>query len=157
MGMHRVGDDEAAGGLDSVAGHGGIVLVLEDALVDQSEDFGAGAGLYVYLGTHDTPAARNADIVLPITTHAEQEGTFTNHERRVQRFWPALQPPGMARPAWLILGALAAEMTGETGPATAAEAFATLSDAVPAFGGLTYEDLGTEGAVAKAAAHASGD
>jgi predicted molibdopterin-dependent oxidoreductase YjgC len=95
-------------------------------------------------------------VVLPITTHAEQEGTFTNHERRVQRFWPALQAPGMARPAWLILGALDAELTGGTAAQTAADAFADLSDAVPAFGGLTYADLGTRGATAQAAAGAKG-
>jgi NADH-quinone oxidoreductase subunit G len=156
LGMKRVGADDASGGLDSVASHGGIVLVLGDALADQPEGFGGTAGLYVYLGTHDSPAAARAHVVLPITTHAEQEGTFTNHERRVQRFWPALQAPGMARPAWLILGALDAELTGETAAQTAADAFADLSDAVPAFGGLTYADLGTRGATAQAAAGAKG-
>jgi PAS domain-containing protein len=39
---------------------------------------------------------------------------------------------------------------------TAADAFADLSDAVPAFGGLTYADLGTRGATAQAAAGAKG-
>lgn len=156
LGMKRVGGDDATGGLESVADHDGIIIVLGDALADQPEDFGNRAGLYVYLGTHDAPAARNAHVVLPITTHAEQEGTFTNHGGRVQRFWPALQPPGMARPAWLILGALDAELTGEAAPQTAAEAFAELSDAVPAFGGLTYADLGAHGAVAGATAQASG-
>ncbi len=154
LGMRRVGDDAGAGGLDSVAEHGSIVIVLGDVLADQGEDFGAGADLYVYLGTHDSPAAKHADIVLPVTSHAEQEGTFTNHEGRVQRFWPALQPPGMARPAWLILGALDAELTGEGAPETAAELFGKLSDAVPAFGGLTYPDLGTQGASAKVGAGA---
>ncbi|MDH3207904.1 MAG: 2Fe-2S iron-sulfur cluster-binding protein [Gemmatimonadota bacterium] len=148
LGMKRVGADDATGGLESVAGHSGIVVVLGDALADQPEDFGSKAGLYIYLGTHDSAAAQAAHVVLPITTHAEQEGTFTNHEGRVQRFWPALEAPGMARPAWLILGALDAELTGEAGPQTAAEAFAELSEAIPALGGLTYEDLGTRGAVA---------
>ena len=152
MGMHRVGTDDATGGLESVARHAGIVIVLGDELSDQPEDFGEDAGLYVYMGTHDPRAARNAHIVLPVTTHAEQEGTFTNHDGRVQRFWPALEAPGMARPAWLIVGALNAELTGEAPPHTAAGAFAALSKAVPAFGGLTYDDLGTQGAAPKAAA-----
>jgi NADH-quinone oxidoreductase subunit G len=156
LGMKRVGSDEAKGGLESVAGHTGIVIVMADALDDQSEDFGSEAGLYVYLGTHDSPAAKAAHLVLPITTHAEQEGTFTNHEGRVQRFWPALEAPGMARPAWLILGALDAEITGEAAPATAAQAFASLSAALTAFEGLTYAEIGAHGAVAKAPAHAMG-
>ena len=156
LGMHRVGSDDATGGLDKVRGHDGIVIVLGDALADQDASFGSKAALYVYLGTHGSAAARSAHFVLPVTTHAEQEGTFTNHEGRVQRFWPALKAPGMARPAWLVLGALVGELSGETAPRTAAEAFAALSDAVPAFGGLDYERLGTRGALPMAPATAKG-
>jgi hypothetical protein len=42
-------------------------------------------------------------------------------------------------------------LTGEAGPRTAADAFAVLSEAVQAFGGISYADLGTQGSVAKAA------
>ncbi|MEQ1856270.1 MAG: 2Fe-2S iron-sulfur cluster-binding protein [Longimicrobiales bacterium] len=147
LGMHRVGSDDATGGLDKVRSHEGIVIVLGDALADQGESFGAKAALYVYIGTHAPAAARAAHFVLPATTHAEQEGTFTNHEGRVQRFWPALKAPGMARPAWLVLGAVVGEISGEAVPRTAAEAFASLADAVPAVGGLDYGKLGRRGAL----------
>jgi NADH-quinone oxidoreductase subunit G len=147
LGMHRVGSDEATGGLDKVRGHEGVVIVLGDALADQDETFGSSAALYVYIGTRLPAAARAAHFVLPVTTHAEQEGTFTNHAGRVQRFWPALTAPGMARPAWLVLGALVGELSGEAVPRTAADAFASLAEAVPAFGGLDYERLGTHGAL----------
>ena len=83
--------------LDAVAAHTGVVLVVGDALADQAATFGAKAALYVYLGTHAVVAAAHAHYVLPLTTFAEQEGTFTNHENRVQRFWPALQAPGDRR------------------------------------------------------------
>ena len=43
-------------------------------------------------------AAKNAHFVLPITTFAEQEGSYTNVQGRVQRFWPGVRPPGSARP-----------------------------------------------------------
>jgi hypothetical protein len=33
----------------------------------------------------------------------------------VQRFWPGLQAPGAARPAWLVLGALADELAQVSG------------------------------------------
>jgi NADH-quinone oxidoreductase subunit G len=145
LGMKRVGRDDATGGLERVRDHEGIVLVLGDALADQDASFGARAGLYVYLGTHAPPASRAAHVVLPLTTFAEQEGTFTNHEGRVQRFWPALRPPGMARPAWLVLGSLVAELGGGAAPRSAAEAFSALAGAVSAFHGLDYEGLGTSG------------
>jgi NADH-quinone oxidoreductase subunit G len=147
IGMRRVGSDEATGGLDGVASHEGIVIVLGDALADQDASFGAEAGLYVYMGTHDSPAVANADFVLPLVTHAEQEGTFTNGEGRVQRFWPALQAPGMARPAWFVIGALVGQLTERSGPRKASDAFSALGGAIPAFSGIGYHDMGTRGAV----------
>ncbi len=155
--MKRVGDDQAAGGLDSLATHTGVILVVGDDLADQPETFGDRAALYVFMGTHPAAAASRAHYVLPITTFAEQEGTFTNHENRVQRFWPGLEAPGASRPAWLVLGALLAERTGKT-PHTRPEA---AFEAIPAFGGLTYETVGTRGAVLgsspKLTAGAAGD
>ena len=143
LGMARVGDDDGAGGLDPLASHAGVVLVVGDDLEDQTATFGEGAALYVFVGTHSTAAASHAHFLLPLTTFAEQEGTFTNHENRVQRFWPALSPPGAARPAWLVLWALLAEHTEQAQPTTPEEAF----EAIPVFGGLTYEALGTHGRV----------
>lgn len=158
VGAKRVGGADGKGGLDSVATHDGIVLVLGDALADQNADFGKDAALYVYLGARGGPATGNAHFVLPITTFAEQEGTFTNLHGRVQRFWTALTAPGAARPAWFALGTLVAVHTAaETSPRTAADSFALLSAQVPAFAGLSYDDLGTRGAVVNETVSLSGD
>jgi NADH-quinone oxidoreductase subunit G len=157
LGLRRVGGDDGTGGLEDVSAHAGVVIVMGDGLADQGQNFASGAALRVYLGTHSGPAAAAADFVLPITTFAEQEGTFTNHEGRVQRFWPALRAPGLARPAWLVLGALVAEGTGSETPRRAAEAFARLVAAHDAFSGLSYDDIGTRGAVVNDAVPLSGD
>jgi NADH-quinone oxidoreductase subunit G len=156
LGMKRVGSDEATGGLEGVGRHDGIVIVLGDALEDLDEGFGSNAALYVYLGTHAGAAARTAHFVLPVTNYAESEGSFTNHEGRVQRFWAAADAPGMARPAWLVLGALVAELTGGGVPRTAADAFAALAESTGAFGGLDYETLGTAGALPRMPAGVKG-
>lgn len=147
LGMVRVGDAQAEGGLDAAAEHGGVLIVLGDALGDCGVDFGAEAELYVFLGTHAGVATGAADFVLPVTTFAEQEGTFMNRDGRVQRFWPALQAPGVARPAWRILRALVADLTDIAAPATAAEAWALAASEHDAFAGLDYERIGTRGAV----------
>lgn len=157
LGITRVGDADGTGGLEEVSDHDGVIVVLGDPLEDQDESFGVNAELYVYLGTHECAATEAAHLVLPITTFAEQEGTFTNHEGRVQRFWPALQPPGMARPAWLILGAILAELADGTAPRTAAEAFGSLSEVIPALSGLSYESIGMSGTPSATATHASPD
>ncbi len=147
LGMTRVGDDEGTGGLEAAAAHHGTLIVLGDELLDQDGDFGQEASLFVYLGAHPTSAATAADFILPLTTFAEQEGTFTNFEGRVQRFWLGLQPPGAARPAWLVLAAVAGQLAGEAIPSMASEAFVQAAEIAPEFQGLTYSTLGTRGAV----------
>ena len=146
LGFERAGGDDATGGLDDAAGHDGVLLVLGDELGDRNGDFGAGASLFVYLGAVDSPAARNADFVLPVTTFAEEEGSFVNVQGRVQRFWQGLRAPGSARPAWLVLGALAAALRGGETPGSAGDVFAELAGEHAAFAGLSYEGIGASGA-----------
>ena len=157
MGFKRVGDDEGAGGLSDLAGHTGVLIVVGDPLEDQDEDFGSQAELFVYLGSYEAKAAAHAHFVLPINTFAEQEGSFTNLQGRVQRFWPGVRTPGSARPGWLILGALLAELTESEAPASADEAFARVASAVSAFGEITYRELGTRGAPVGTSAGVAGD
>lgn len=49
-----------------------------------------------------TETARLADVVLPSASFAEREGTFTNAERRVQRFRQARRPEDNLPPDWQI-------------------------------------------------------
>ncbi len=157
LGLERVGDDDGTGGLETVSSHDGVVLVLGDALQDQAADFAGGASLFVYLGTHASEAVQGGDFILPVTTFAEQEGTFTNRVGRVQRFWPGLQAPGAARPAWLVLGAVASELTEAEPANTAAEAFSRWVASNEPFAGLDYASLGTRGASMNEPVSAAGD
>lgn len=147
MGMERVGDDDARGGLEDLADFDGILIVAGDELEDQDASFGSRAALYLYLGAHPSDAAETAHAVLPIATHAEQEGTFTNFEGRVQRFWPGIHSPGAARPGWLVLSALRAHVGESEVPPGAAEMFGALAGMIPEFHGLDYQSMGTRGAI----------
>ncbi len=124
-----------------------VLIVLGDELVDAPTNFGADADLFIYLGATMSPAARNAHFVLPITIFAEQEGTFTNFEGRVQRFWPALQPPPLARPAWQVLGVILSGIEDAPVPASAADAFASIGQWYDEFAGMSYDTIGTRGAL----------
>jgi len=156
-GAERVGDDAGDGGLDAVKSHDGVLLVLGDDFDELDGLLGENATLVVYFGAWESAAMAKADYSLPTTTFAEQEGTFTNVEGRVQRFWPGLQAPGAARPAWLVAGMLAAALTGGDGARTAADAFAALGDRFDAFGGISYDDLGKKGAVLNTSIPMAGD
>ncbi len=149
LGMSRVGDDDAKGGLGQAMGHEGILIVLGDELPDVPDDFGAGATFYLYLGSYPSRGAKTAGAILPVTTFAEQEGSFTNHEGRIQRFWPGLSAPGSALPAWRILGAIGAALADEgEAPTTADQAFGRFTALASEFGGLRFASIGTDGATA---------
>ena len=157
LGCARVGDDAGQGGLEDLMDHEGVVLVLGDAIEDQPEGFAPNAALVVYLGAYTSSALASADFQFPVTTFAEQEGTFTNHVGRVQRFWPALSGPGAARPAWLVLGALLGALRAEEGPSSAEQAFGLVAKAVKSYKGLDYETIGAQGAPSGARVPVPGD
>ncbi len=125
---------------------GAPLLVLEDPLLGRDADWGAEASWFLYLGQRLSGAARNADLVLPVTGFAEAEGTFTNFEGRVQRVGQALQPPGIARPAWMVLSRLLSRLGDGEPVGTAGAAFAALAERVAEFGELEWEALGWKGA-----------
>lgn len=144
LGFERTGGADATGGLEA-ADDAELLLVVGDDLNDAPAGFGADARLFIYVGQVLNDAARNAHFILPATTFAEMEGTFTNVNERVQRFWPALRVPGMARPAWQILGVFLSGLTEAQAPARPADAFAALGELRPEYAQLNYDDLGAIG------------
>ena len=105
------------------------------------------AELIVQLGTFAGPWSGVADVVLPGYTYAEKQGSFTNKDKRVQRFGKSVQAPAAARDQVRILQELAGALgKGET-PRTAAEVFDDIGRQVPAFKGLSWEGLGDQGQI----------
>jgi NADH-quinone oxidoreductase subunit G len=157
LGMRRVGGDDATGGLSGLSEHAGVLIVLGDELEDVGEDFGREAALYLYLGHHPTVGATAADAILPVTTHAEQEGSFTNFAGRVQRFWPGLEAPGVALPAWQVLGTLWAALEERDAPGRTGDAFLRAGELARELAGLTLEAVGTKGAAPSSTSPGSAD
>ncbi|MBF0161351.1 MAG: NADH-quinone oxidoreductase subunit NuoG [Magnetococcales bacterium] len=60
----------------------------------------------IYLGSHQTPAAEGADVVLPGLAMAERQATLTNVEGRAQRSDLAVMGPLQAKEDWRVLRAL---------------------------------------------------
>jgi NADH-quinone oxidoreductase subunit G len=139
-------EEDLTAALKAVAG-ASVVLVLDEVLDGVPEkDIGRAENL-IFLGTTLPEWARAATVVLPIANVAEEDGSFVNRDHRVQRYLQAKAPPGMARPAWWVLGELAAELGFGTSLSCAAEAFEQLAAEGGAFSGLSYEQLGYDGVV----------
>ncbi len=124
------------------------VVVVLDADLSESElaALTGASGVVILLATVASTSVARAELVLPVTTMAEEHGTYVNRDGRVQRFEQAKAPPGMARPAWWIAGeVLEGPGPDATAPSTAAEAFDLVAEHWPAFGGISYRNIGFTG------------
>ena len=82
--------------------------------------------------------AKLASVVLPASSFAEKEGTFTNFEGRVQRLHKAIEPAGQSLPDSEILLALA-EAMGSTMPyASQQEVMEEIEEMVPFYRHLAF-------------------
>ncbi|MDX2369790.1 MAG: formate dehydrogenase subunit alpha [Colwellia sp.] len=89
--------------------------------------------------------AKMADVVLPGTTFLEKNGTFTNGERRVQKVNAAVKP----RIGCKTDGDIIVEMMNALGypqaPNDASAMLEEISQVVPFFTGITWQNLGDNG------------
>lgn len=96
-----------------------------------------------------------ADVILPATSFAEKDGTFTNSDRRVQRVRAAVPPVAQSRPDWEILCELGKRIEQRMNkPLThgfdfshPSEIWEEMRAVTPDFYGITYERLEAEGGV----------
>ena len=90
--------------------------------------------------------SRFAHVVLPAAAWSENDGTFTNSERRVSRVRTASPPPGLARPNWWIFRELARRM-GQAWTADSARALwdDEISVLAPQLCGIKYHRLEGDG------------
>jgi len=92
---------------------------------------------------NDTTAA--ADVVLPASSYAEQDGTFTNNDGLVQRVRQSIAPLHQSKPDWVIISQLAKELGMDFGYEWSASAvFREIGDQVQAYAGMRYPLLKDE-------------
>ncbi len=96
-----------------------------------------------------------ADIILPASSFAEKEGTFTNSDRRVQLIREAVPAPGEARADWEIISDLAQRVEAKLGRDTSAgfdfgsasAIWDEMARLTPDFQGITHERIAREDGV----------
>jgi NADH-quinone oxidoreductase subunit G len=146
--------DDFAGAVAKAA-QAALVVLLNVELTETESATLAGHSNLVIIGTVASDLERHAQVVLPMTNMAEENGTFVNRDLRVQRYAQAKAPLGMARPAWWIAAEVMSERTpAYQAPGSAAEAFDALADSVSSLGGVRFQDLGLTGRKVSGAAAA---
>ncbi len=179
IGAHSVGIAPGNGGhtvdalTDRIArGDVKAVIVMADSAENHSEALAAalaGVDTVIAITPHMSVTAQSAAVVLPMSTFAETEGTFTNLTHRVQHFKPAVATVETARymgmkmsrwdkygshndrwnkgerrncrSGWHIIQDLATALGASWGYGSSKEVFDHLAQHVAPFKGLSYEGM----------------
>jgi len=99
----------------------------------------------ICFSTFENATTAMADVVFPLETHAEKDGTVTHPDGRLQRVRPSASRPGDIRPNWGVLAELSLALGHDTGISSQPSAFAALTEAVPFYAGITDSDIGGRG------------
>jgi formate dehydrogenase major subunit/NADH-quinone oxidoreductase subunit G len=94
-----------------------------------------------------TETAAMADVVLPVCSFAEKEGTFTSADRRVQYVKPAIRKNAQTRTDFEVFAELITRLGGQA-PLSPAALFEEISAKTPGYIGMSHVALQKESAFA---------
>jgi formate dehydrogenase major subunit len=93
-----------------------------------------------------TETTRFADVIFPAAAWSEDDGTFSNSERRVNRVRKAVDPPGEAKPNWWVFREVAWRLGQEWKSKSGQEIWdKEISELTPALGGIKYSRIEGDG------------
>lgn len=92
-----------------------------------------------------TETAKMATVLLPASSFLEKEGTFTNGERRIQRVQRVVEPIEGTKPDGQIIVEMMRKMGYDQCDYTADNMLKEISQIVPFFAGVKWNDLGDNG------------
>jgi NADH-quinone oxidoreductase subunit G len=103
------------------------------------------ADFLVSFSMHENATTAKADVVLPLETHAEKDGTVTHPDGRLQRVRPSASRPRYVQSNIVVLSELAKALGLDTGINSQPTAFAALTGAVPFYAGIADSEIGGRG------------
>jgi NADH-quinone oxidoreductase subunit G len=120
-------------------------LLIAGSLQEEDTALLADKDFIVVQELFETATTEYADVVLPASSFAEVDGTFTNNTGFVQRVRATIETLHQSRPDWMITSLIARELGADFGyNFSAPMVFKTLADATPAYAGLRYPNLKDE-------------
>ena len=103
------------------------------------------ADFVVTFSTFENETTAKSNVVFPLETHAEKDGTVTHPDGRLQRVRPSASRPGEIRPNWQVLADLSSALGHDTGITSQPTALAAVADAVSFYADITVEEIGGRG------------
>jgi NADH-quinone oxidoreductase subunit G len=99
----------------------------------------------IVFSTFENATTAKADVVFPLETHAEKDGTVTHPDGRLQRVRPSAGRPGDIRPNWGVLAELSLALGHDTGIDSQPSALEALTKAVPFYAGIDDAEIAGRG------------
>ncbi|HYL81903.1 MAG TPA: molybdopterin-dependent oxidoreductase [Candidatus Acidoferrum sp.] len=121
------------------------LFILEEDLVRELPDLQVRKALgkldlLVTTSLFPTETTALAHVVLPALGFAEKEGSFTNHQGRIQKVHAALTPPGAARRLTEVLRDLARELGWDLGDIEPERTWAAIGDMPGPYQGIGWRE-----------------
>jgi NADH-quinone oxidoreductase subunit G len=130
---------------EAILGQRPEILFLADADVVGEDAMNAGllqSGFTIVSEMFMTETAALADVVLPRQSFPERDGSATNGERRVQRFYTAQTPLNNTRPDWKFVSEINQRLGGPKSKLSAAAVMQDITRNVPRYAQMSYANLG---------------
>ncbi|HUC01072.1 MAG TPA: NADH-quinone oxidoreductase subunit NuoG [Solirubrobacterales bacterium] len=103
------------------------------------------ASFVVSFSMFENASSTKADLLFPLETHAEKDGTVTHPDGRLQRVRPSASRPGNVRSNIQVLSELCSALGLDTGINSQPTAFTALKTAIPFYSSIEEADLGGQG------------
>lgn len=127
--------------MDKSRGLKALVAVDHDETVIRHHEEIDAIEFVAYIGTYQNPFADLADVVLPIASYIESDGTFTNTERRVQLFREKRKPFKGIMPGWELYTAIAKAAGASWDYASPASVMEEIARLTPEYSGIRHDML----------------
>jgi NADH-quinone oxidoreductase subunit G len=99
----------------------------------------------IAFSTFESATTAKADVVFPLETHAEKDGTVTHPDGRLQRVRPSVSRRGEIRSNLQVLGELSLALGHDTGITSQPAALAAMAEAVSFYAGISDPEIGGRG------------
>lgn len=143
MGLHYMGFSPEAT-QDIIANPPQVLILAQaDVMADDplASEWLSKIKTIISLDLFATGSAQRSEVVLPVQSFAERDGSYTNGERRVQRFYTAQGPIGESLPAWVVIQRLGEKLGQTKAKTSAAAVMLDITQNLPGWAGCRYSEL----------------
>ncbi|HOO72159.1 MAG TPA: molybdopterin-dependent oxidoreductase [Spirochaetota bacterium] len=117
----------------------GLVVVDHDEIIVRQGDALKALDFVIYFGAFNNPFTEYADVVIPIGTYVESDGTFTNTDRRVQLSVKKVEPIDGIQPGWKVYTMVADKAGAKWNYNAPAAVMAEIASVTPTYAGISYD------------------